>query len=213
MPCQFSQGKRPSKPFWYEGNAHLVIQSAFSTLVMSGRSLGLHASIHRRSLNSATRSSSLIVSMARDCRGFRTHCSNRRSHDQISDALLKGLPASSYHLGRFSHLSHHSDGGGPCSSTCCAVISSCGARNPSMSDRWARSSKIMQPRLQISEAKVRGVSGSKNISGGRRTTGVYDSNRDLSPGRKATPKSLRINFASPRFISLLGTPNHTEGTA
>lgn len=180
---------------------------------MSGRSLGVHASIHRRSSNSASRSSSLIVSMPRDCRGFCTHCSNRRSHDQISDALLKGLPASSYHFGRFSHLPHHSDGMGPCSSTCCAVISSCGARNPSMSDRWARSSKITQPRLQISEAKVRGVSGSKNASGGRRTTAVYDSNRDLSHGRKATPKSLRINFASPRVMSLLGTPIHTEGTA
>jgi hypothetical protein len=35
----------------------------------------------------------------------------------------------------------------------------------------------------------------------------------LSPGRKATPKSLSFNLASPGVISLLGTPNHTEGTA
>lgn len=101
----------------------------------------------------------------------------------------------------------------PCSSTCWAVISSCGARNPSISDLWAKSSKMTHPRLQISEENVRGVAGSKNASGGRSTRGVYDSYRDLSSGRKATPKSLSIKLASARVISLLGMPSHAEDTA
>lgn len=82
-----------------------------------------------------------------------------------------------------------------------------------MSDLWARSSKIIQPRLQTSDANVRDIAGSKNASGGRRTRGVYDSNRDLSPGRKVAPKSLSMSFASPRVTSLLGMPSHTGGTA
>lgn len=82
-----------------------------------------------------------------------------------------------------------------------------------MRDLWARSSKMTQPRLQMSEAKVRGVIGSKNASGGRNTRGVCDLYRDLSPDLKETPKSPRINLASPRVMSLLGRPNHTGGTA
>lgn len=180
---------------------------------MSGRSLGFHESIRPRSSNSTSRSPSRIVSIFLDFLGFCTHCSKRRSHDQISDSLLKGFPASSYHLDRFSHFAHQSGGMGPCSSICCAVISSCGARNPSISDLWAKSSNMTQPRLQMSEAYVRGVDGSKNASGGRRTSGVCDSNRDRSLGRKATPKSLSNNLASLMVIELLGAPIQTAGTA
>ncbi|KAH9864704.1 hypothetical protein J1614_010640 [Plenodomus biglobosus] len=70
---------------------------------------------------------------------------------------------------------------------------------------------MMQPGLQISDPKERGAVDSKRASGARITRGVYDSKRNLSDGRKATPKSLSSSFASLRVIASLAMPNHTGG--
>lgn len=197
----------------YAGRAHLFIQAVSNTSSAFGRSLGLHASIQCNSSNNAALSSSLITPIPQDCLGSCIHCSNRLPHVHMSHSLLSGLPVSSNHLNRCSHLSHHSDGGEPCKWTCCAVISSWGVSIPSMRDLWASSSKIVQPRLHISDEKERGVVGSKSASGGRITRGVHDSKRDLSDGRKATPKSLSNSFASLRATSSLAMPSHTGGIA
>ena len=151
----------------YVGRAQSVTHCDSNTSCAVGRCSGFQASIHFKSLNSASYSSSPNASMSLDRRGFCTQYSKRRSHDHMSAGLLNGLPTSSYHLDLLSHFSHHSLGIRPCSSTCCAVISSCGARKPSISERCAKSSKITHPRLQMSDASVRGVLGSKKASGGR----------------------------------------------
>jgi hypothetical protein len=78
-----------------------------------GRSPGLQVSIDRNNSNNAVFSSSLTISVPLDSLSPFTHSSNRLSHDHVSRSLPSGLPISSNHFARRSHLSHHSDGRRP----------------------------------------------------------------------------------------------------
>lgn len=102
------------RPSAYAGKAHFFIQAVSNTSSALGRSPGLQASIQRNSSNNTAFSSSLTMSVPQDGLSPFTHSSNRLSHDHMSRSLLSGLPVSSNHLARSSHLSHHSDGRRPC---------------------------------------------------------------------------------------------------